>query len=1032
MRSFSSGFQSKLAGSSYLPVLFCKYELVTYVSGATPGTGSQTTTPFYWAERAITYDSQAYESRLVNTSPLEQSLEADGQSFGSMGLQISNFPSNVAGVIQAGMKCTVYLGFEDSVGSGTVTDAEVMFIGTVEGDIEITEDSVSFNLQDIAHAYDKQLPALISRKEFPFADPDAIGDTMPIVMGRVQDHVCRPVASGFASVIAQDSEGWDYYVQTIGWTEAEAKQYVTNTFGNHIYVTDDIGWWRDAYDVFQDGNPLYTDDILLNTGYDQNNSVAVDWDETLTIDSISWDTTEQLWKITFTEPPKYRHYRGNTTIIQDYCGTVSEGYAYLVADHPVEDIRNVKVDGLPTTQFYAYPNYQGDPSVCFDWELPHGKAYIVVAKNPGTRSVSGAGGLQISDTTDVDDSILVDDTVDVNELGHEHSIGGSGVYQFDLEINWKYGRAGGDANSRVLIMIKTVGIEIIVLDTDLQTLTRGPYSFTSTSDNVRVYYGAYGKNSSGSAYFSYLNVKAKRTDDTGAVSYATVSRTYYTGSDASPLDFGPPVLATPTSKEFAGVSKTGAAVKLGEAKKVGAVELISGNSAADVLIGNQVTCDVIGICDGSTGLVYPHQQIKKLINTYVRNPVSGTEGNANVVEFANESEADTYFDKVYNTSSTSNSALSHYPVLNDWHGGTENPSPDYQLYPAMDAVEGIHALDFAISEPNRLRDIIGDMLYQGNCVIHWRNGVAQIRFVPDSPTQDDLIDDSDIVMRSMSLARSKASDLATDIAVRYDYNTVKDYQRKYDYAEEIGRGQFYMRNPLDATRTVGTYTRERTYDLTMIRDQIGAEIVAKRLYDTYSAPKFSSSIATTLKNLAIEPTDFVTVNTPIYANGVLDKGIVKRKTLEFGSAIDRNPDLVHLTVEQSHVENGFYITTGDLSDSVGVSDSTPTLTLNDVNTLFATLSDSVSVGDTIFVNPFRTLSDSVGVSEAVAFDFEVSLSDTISIDDSVLKFTGILFWGLTLDDTVSISDVASVQLRDSVYEDGVFVKTDLTTVGVFE
>ena len=72
MRSFSASFTSKLAANSYTPVLFCQYELITYVSGATAGTGELVVTNYYWSERAITYDGHFYESRIINTAALEQ------------------------------------------------------------------------------------------------------------------------------------------------------------------------------------------------------------------------------------------------------------------------------------------------------------------------------------------------------------------------------------------------------------------------------------------------------------------------------------------------------------------------------------------------------------------------------------------------------------------------------------------------------------------------------------------------------------------------------------------------------------------------------------------------------------------------------------------------------------------------------------------------------------------------------------------------------------------------------------------------
>jgi hypothetical protein len=1010
MRTFGAGFASKLAGDSYLPILFCKYELVTYVSGMAPGMGTQTTTPFYWAEREIVFDGDTYEARIVNTSPLEQRLEADHQSFGSMGLQISNYPSNLAGVIQAGMKCTVYLGFEDSVGAGTVTDAEIMFIGTVEGDIEITEDSVSFGLQDIAHIYDRQVPDLIGRGEFPFADPDAVGDTKPIVMGRVRDHICRPVASGFASVLAIEGiSGNDY-----------------------IYVTDDIGWWIKAHDLMGMGLPAYSDPLVINT-VESESEYGTFQEEQVNIDSIEYDLSEKKWKITFTSALQYNHAAGDTVYIQDYCSQVSEGYAYLVADHPVEEITNVKVDGLPPAQYYAYPNLSPADPVCPTWNLPAGKAYIVVMTNPGGVGRSGSSGLEVQDTIAVNDTVDVDDTIGVDEPGHEHDTGAALTYSYSLEIDYSYLRSG---QSRVYIRILAGGFSLVVLDTDTGANVKGPYSFTSTSNSVRVEYIATGTpTTQGYARFNYITVKGVRTDSAGGYSSGVASATNVINSgEYIRMTFPVTVGGALTSTSVAAVYKTGAAVKTGAATKTGTVRLIGGNSAADVLVGNTITCDVIGICDGSSGLVKPHNQILKFVNKYAQNPIIGTEGSADIVEYVNESAADDYYDTLYNTDSASNTATNFYPDLNRSGTKTVNPSPNAAINPFGTQIEGIHSLDFAITEPNRFRDILGDMLYQANATAHWRNGVAQIRFVPDAPPEDALIDSSDIVMKTMSLARSKASDLATDIQVRFDYNSQKDYQGRYEYAEVTGYGDMFFKTKLDATRRVGTYSRERVYDLTMIRDQVAAEIVSKRLYDKFSAPKFESSISTVLKNLALEPGDFVTMETPIYSNAVLDRGLITRRTLEFGSAIDKRPDLIHLTVQENHTTDGFYLRTPTLTDSVSVSDAAPTLTLNDVNTKFQTLSDSISISEQINVNPGRLLTDSVGITEALAFEYEMTLAESVSIDDNQLRFTGILFWDVPLAESVSIDDSTtfSVALRDSVFEDGVFVKTDKTTVGVFE
>jgi len=1047
MRTFGTGFTTKLSASSYLPVVFVKYELITYVSGSTAGTGTQTTTNYYWSERDITYSAQAYEARIVNTSPLNQAMDASNQVFGEMGLQISNSPTNLAGVIQAGMKCTVYLGFEDSAGSGTVTDAEVIYIGIVEGDIEITEDSVSFNLQDIANIYDKQLPELITREEYPYADPDSIGDTKSIIMGRNRDIECRAVASGFASVLERDSYGRSW-----GTPDANGNPVIALEGNKYIHVIDDIGWWKDAIGIgtypemtintvkwFVTGETLYGQ--CSKGGYSQDDQTACEADggtwysanEVIQPIDVEFDASANLWKIILQEPLKIDHAMGDTVYESGtLCATTNEGYAYLVADHAVESITNVKVDGMPVSA-QVITDHQ-TPLVCSDWNLPTGKAYVIVPTNAGGIGKQGSGAIEIQDTIEVSDTIDVDDAIDVDEPGHEHDTGGVQYYEHTLSWNfhkWAVGSYTG------YIKIYSGSFSTTIADWESSpapgVLVRSPLTFTSNSEKVKFEYkmastliGDY------AAGFSYITVQGRRVDSTGAVSTAVSSVANQKNVLGSILMMYPVGIGgSPTTNVKADVIKTGFATKTGDAVKTGTVKLIGGNSAADVLVGQKVTCDVIGICDGTSGYVTPHNQIKKLINLYARNPLVGTEGSADIVEFVNESVMDTAFDKVYNTDSASNSGASKYPLLNIKSNEVINPSPTADLS-NQDTTEGFHALDFAITEPNRLRDVVGDMLFHSNSTINWQNGIAQIKHNADTPTKDGDIAEADIVMQSMSLARSRASDLATDVVVRYDYSPTKDFARRFDYAEKIGTGDFYTKTKLDAIRARGTHAKERSYDLPMARDQITAELVSKRLYDSNSSPKFESGVTTVLNNLAIEVGDNITTETPIYVNGVLDKGVVVKRTLEWGSAIDQKPDLIHLTIKENHTGDGFYLQGSTLTDSVAIADGTPTLTLNDSNTLFQTLTDSISISDAIDVNPVQQLTDSLSISESLAFNYYVSLDDSMSIDDAVLRFTGILFYDVPISESFSISDSASVGLRDSVFESGVFVETDLTTVGVFQ
>ena len=1003
MRIFSSGFQSKLASNIYSPVVFCRYELVTYVSGTTAGTGTQIVTNYFWSERAITYSSQAYESRIVKANALEQVMDTSRQAFGDMSLQIANFPTNLTGAIQSGMKCVIYLGFEDSV--GVVTDAEVIFTGAVEGNIEITEDSVSFSLTDIAHTYDRQLPDLISREQFPVADPDAIGDTKPIIMGRVRDLTCRPVASGLASILALPA--------TAGM--------------NVMYLSHDIGWWADTFVGTTLGKfPL----MIINTP---------DLDEEIRITSLEYVSSSGLWKANLESTLTKNHLIGDTVYQKLPCpypetpNNLSTKYAYLVADHAVDSITNVKVDGVPVP-FKAFKNLVEsdlfDDDMCADWNLPFGKAYVLVGTKPAGIAVTGSGGLAISDTIAVDDKIEVLDSLGINDDGHKHS--GLGVEIFTWTITYTYSAlytlaSASPASCNGLKINARSGSTTVVI-ADLPPTGGGislssPIIFTSTSPELDISALV----TCGIIYYAEFQVERESPD---GVSTFDVNSTGATSAFYSTFEFPEYFASDSTGFALTGVDRVGDVLKSGTATKTGSVRLSGGNSSADIFVGQKVTCDVRGNCDGSTGYVQPNEQIKKLINLYATNPISGTEGSADIVQYVNQSEMNTQFQKVYNTDNLANTANANYPFMNNPTSSTLNPSPTTDLG-NTDGVEGFNAIDFAITEPNRLRDVVGDMLFHSNSFINWQNGIAYIRHSSDSITADGTVGSSDLLIKSTKLGRAKASDLATEVDVRYNYSQVTDYSRRFDYAEKVGKGRTYTKTKLDAIRARGVHKKERTYDLAMAGEQVTAELVAKRLYDDKSTPKYIAGVSSTLKNLAFEVGDYININVPIYANSVLSKGFIERKTLQFGSAIDKQPDLIHLQVKESHVGD-FYLATDLLTDSLSISEGTPIFTLNDVNTKFKTLTDSLGITEYVGVEPVVSLGDTVSLTESLSFEKELRLTDSMPMTDFVRRFSGILFWYVDLDDTLAISENVTVSVVDGTYELDTYIDTDLTTIGVYE
>ena len=999
MRSFSASFTSKLAANSYTPVLFCQYELITYVSGATAGTGELVVTDYYWSERAITYDGHFYESRIINTAALEQVMDSSMQAFGDMGLQIANAPTNLTGAIQAGMKCVVYLGFEDS--AGVVTDAEVMFTGVVEGGIEITEDSVSFGLTDIAHTYDRQLPDLVSREEFPLADPDAIGDTKSIIMGRVRDLTCRPVAAGLASVLAHDA-------------------YDTTKF---IWLSHDVGWWANTFI----GTTLGKFPIMTI------NSAA--GDEDVRIERLEYDKDFGTWKAHLTAYLELPHLIGDT-VYQKYpdpeieTDNASSMYAYLVADHAVEKISNVKVDGMPVPyKAFTNLNYGDlyDIDMAESWNLPMGKAYILVPTKPAGVVAAGSASLGIIDTLGVADTIGVVDDLTLDESGHNHA--GSGADLFTWSINYNVTASyllGYHCGLKIEAISGSDSIVIADLPSIPTTLSN-PVRFSSTSPDIYI------KAEVNCGKIYYLEFSVERIDPLGVSTFdiETSGETYGDhGEWVSNLSFPEYYPDSSTGISLAGVIRVGDISKTGSATKTGSIKLTGGNSAADIFIGQKVTCDVIGNCDGAHGYVQPNEQIKRLINKYATNPIVGTEGYANIVQYVNSADMDVEFNRLYNTSDITRVASDIYPAMNESTLADGNPSPT-ALLGNTDQVEGCNALDFAITEPNRLRDIVGDMLFHSNSHINWRNGIAYIRQSSDNITSDGAIGSTDLIMKSTTLSRSKASDLATDIDVRYNYSAATDYARRFDYAEKVGKGRTYTKTKLDAIRARGIHRKERVYDLPMASEQVTAELVAKRLYDDRSSPKYSAGISSSLKNLAYEVGDYIDVSVPIYANAVLAKGLVERRTLQFGSAVGKQADLIHLSIKESHA-GSFHLATSNKTDSLSIADDSLAFILNDVHTIFHNLSDTVGISEYLSVQPVVQLADTIAISEALAFEYELSLTEALGITDYVRRFTGILFWHTSVLEELAIADLATVTEVDGCYEAGVYVTTDTETIGVYE
>ena len=91
-------------------------------------------------------------------------------------------------------------------------------------------------------------------------------------------------------------------------------------------------------------------------------------------------------------------------------------------------------------------------------------------------------------------------------------------------------------------------------------------------------------------------------------------------------------------------------------------------------------------------------------------------------------------------------------------------------------------------------------------------------------------------------------------------------------------------------------------------------------------------------------------------------------------------------------------------DSIAITDSIA-LTLNDINTLFETITDSLAIDDSILdVETQPVLSDTLTMSATIAFGKEFRIYENFAITEDFPRITGLLFGYEEITDTMAIGD----------------------------
>lgn len=187
------------------------------------------------------------------------------------------------------LSATVWLGLW-AVGSD-LADASTVFKGEIADPIDIADGRIRFDVVSHANRHDRRIGSPLSETDYPGADPDVLGKTMPEYYGSHADVPCLPIDAGALDTLAVDIDD-----AAVTLSLSDAGRFP-------------------ASGIVQIGNEQIdytgkTDNDLTGCTRGANSTTAA------------------------------AHKKGQQ------CGEVKTQYDYLVANHPVKALSNVKVNGV--------------------------------------------------------------------------------------------------------------------------------------------------------------------------------------------------------------------------------------------------------------------------------------------------------------------------------------------------------------------------------------------------------------------------------------------------------------------------------------------------------------------------------------------------------------------------------------------------------------------------------------------------------------------------------------------------------------
>ncbi len=303
----------------------------------------------YLCADAQTISGNTYEGELLSLGVL---TESSGRTTDIQVSVLLNAANRAAVQLSADAKLLLW-----AVGTARA-DADLLLWGEIADPLRIADGKISFDIVARSMRQNQPVTRLVTATEFPGADPDAIGQIKPVIYGTVLGQPCLAVDAGSMTTL----------------------QTAAGASDTTLTVTDTAAF--------------------PTTG-------------TLQLD-IEQVTYTGKTATTFTGCA--RGANGTTASQHDVGGTVAEVqtyYDYLVADHPVQAIDAVYVDGVRQSgaDFVFFPNSNGQAFVRF-YTLPT----VVRQVNLGvTDTIAVVDGISVVDGIVLNDGIAVNDTLALSD-----------------------------------------------------------------------------------------------------------------------------------------------------------------------------------------------------------------------------------------------------------------------------------------------------------------------------------------------------------------------------------------------------------------------------------------------------------------------------------------------------------------------------------------------------------------------------------------------------------------------------------------